>query len=348
MNRKTGHVNAVLRRRFGADDARRATRRKLLIALAAAALAPTALRAQPSGKIHRIGYLGPTTAAGAVTRIAALRAGLRESGYVEGKNLVIEFRWAGDNYELLPKLAAELVRLKMDVIVTHGTPGVRAAKQATSTIPIVMATAGDAVLTGLVANIARPEGNITGLTFFNPELAAKRLEVLKDTFPRIKRIAVLQNPDNPAMGPVLKEMEQTAKSLKLELLQVGARVPEDIENAFAAMAAKRAEAVVAVEDAMLNGNIRKIADLAAKHKLPAIGLPELAEAGALMAYGVDLVQMFRRAAHFVDKILKGTKLTDLPVERASKFELIVNLKTAKALGIKIPNSILVRADKVIE
>jgi putative ABC transport system substrate-binding protein len=321
----------------------------LLIALGASAIAfPLSSFAQRPAAVSRVGYLGPTTAAGAATRIAALRAGLRESGYVEGKNLVIEFRWADDRYELLPKLASELVRLKVEVIVTHGTPGTRAAKQATSTIPIVMATAGDAVLTGLVANIARPEGNITGSTFFNPELAAKRLEVLKDTFPRIKRVAVLQNPDNPAMGPVLKEMEQTAKSLKLELLQVGARVPEDIENAFATMAAKRAEAVVAVEDAMLNGNIKKIADLAAKHKLPAIGLPELAEAGALMAYGVDLVQMFRRAAHFVDKILKGTKLTELPVERASKFELIVNMKTAKALGIKIPQSILVRADKVIE
>ena len=348
MKRNAGHLFAGLRRRVGAADARRAMRRKLLIAFAAAALAPTALRAQPSGKMHRIGYLGPTTAAGAATRIAALRAGLRELGYAEGKNLAIEFRWADDHYELLPKLASELVRLKVDVIVTHGTPGTRAAKQATSTIPIVMATAGDAVLVGLVASLARPEGNVTGSTFFNPELAAKRLEVLRDTFPRIKRIAVLQNPGNPAMGPVLREMEQSAKALKLELLQAGTRVPEELESAFSAMAAKHAEAVVAVEDAMLNGNIKKIAELAAKHKLPAIGLPELAEAGALMAYGVDLVQMFRRAAHFVDKILKGTKLTDLPVERASKFELIVNLKTAKALGVKIPNEILLRADKVIE
>jgi putative ABC transport system substrate-binding protein len=189
---------------------------------------------------------------------------------------------------------------------------------------------------------------VTGSTFSTPELAAKRLEVLRDTFPRIRRVALLQNPDNPAMGPVLKEMEQSAKSLKLELQQIGVRTPDELEAAFSAMAAKRAEAVVAIEDAMLNGNIRKIADLAAKHRLPSIGLPELAEAGGLLAYGVDLVQMFRRAAYFVDKILKGVKVSGLPVERATKFELVLNMKTAKALGLKIPEPILVRADKVIE
>jgi putative ABC transport system substrate-binding protein len=325
------------------------SRRKLLVALGAGAFAmPLACFAQRAVKIARVGYLGPTSAAGAKSRVEALRAGLRELGYVEGKNLVIEFRWADDNYQLLPQLAAELVRLKVDVIVTHGTPGTRAAKQATATIPIVMATAGDAVLAGLVANVARPEGNVTGSTFYSPELAAKRLEVLKDAFPRIKRVAVLQNPDNLAMGPILKAMQQTANALKLELQQIGVRAPDELEGAFSAMAAKRAEAVVAIEDAMLNGNIKKIADLAAKHRLPSIGLPELAEAGGLLAYGVDLVQMFRRAAFFVDKILKGTKLNDLPVERATKFELVLNMKTAKALGLKIPESILVRADRVIE
>lgn len=325
------------------------TRRKLLVALGAGAFAtPFACFAAQPAKVARIGYLGPTSAAGAKSRIEALRAGLRELGYVEGKNLVIEFRWADDKYERLPALMAELISLKVDVIVTHGTPGTRAAKQATTTIPVVMATAGDAVLAGLVANIARPDANVTGLTFSTPELAAKRLEVLRDTFPRIRRVALLQNPDNPAMGPVLKAMQQTANVLKLELQQIGVRTPDELEAAFSAMATKRAEAVVAIEDAMLNGNIRKIADLAARHRLPSIGLPELAEAGGLLAYGVDLVQMFRRAAFFVDKILKGTKLGSLPVERATTFELVLNMKTAKALGIKIPQSILVRADRVIE
>lgn len=325
-------------------------RRKLLIGLGAGALVvPFASFAQQRpAKLARVGYLGPTSAAGAKSRIEALRAGLREFGYVEGKNLMMEFRWADDKYELLPQLAAELVRLKVDVIVTHGTPGTRAAKQATSTIPIVMAIAGDAVVTGLITNITRPDGNVTGSTFSNPELAAKRLEVLRDTLPRIKRVAALINSDNPAMGPVNKAMEQIAQALKLELQQVGVRAQEDLERAFSTMAAKRAEAVVIVEDAMLNSNIKKISELAAKHRLPSIGLPELAEAGGLMAYGVDVVQRFHRAAYYVDKILKGTKVSDLPVERATKFELIINRKTANAIGVTIPQSILLRADKVIE
>jgi putative ABC transport system substrate-binding protein len=323
-------------------------RRNLIVALGIGAFAaPLACFAQPA-KVARIGFLGPTSAANAKSRIEALRAGLRELGYVEGKNLVIEFRWADDKYDSLPQLAGELVRLKVDVIVTHGTPGVRAAKHATATIPIVMGHVGDAVLGGLVANIARPDGNVTGLTFYNPELAAKRLEVLRDTFPHIRRVALLHNPDNLTMGPVLKAMDQAAKALKLELQQVGVRAPGELESAFSAMTAKRAEAVVTIEDPMLNGNIRTIADLAAKHRLPSIGLPELAEAGGLLAYGVDLVQMVRRAAYFVDRILKGAKLADLPVEQATKFQLVLNKKTAKALGIRIPDSILLRADKVIE
>lgn len=323
-------------------------RRKLLAALGAGAFGvPLACFAQ-SAKVARIGYLGPTNAAGAKNRIEALRAGLRELGYVEGKNLTIEYRWADDKYDALPKLAAELAQLKVDVIVTHGTPAVRAAKQATSTIPIVMAIVGDAERAGLVANMARPEGNVTGSTFSNPELAAKRLEVLRDTFPHIKRVAALHNLDNPGMAPVLKAIEQSAKTLKLDLQQVGVRTPGELEGAFSAMAAKRAEAVVLIEDGMLIGNIAKIAELAAKHRLAAIGLPELAEAGGLMAYGVNLVQTFRRAAYFVDKLIKGAKVADLPVVQADKFELVLNMKTARALGIKVPPAIMMRTDKVIE
>ncbi len=324
-------------------------RRKLVFALGAGALAaPLSSFAQKPPKVARIGYLGPTFAAGAATRIEALRAGLRELGYVEGKNLVIEFRWADDKYELLPKLAAELVGLKVDVIVTHGTPGTRAAAKATTTIPIVMATAGDALLTGLVTNLARPEGNITGSIFFNPELAAKRLEVLRDTFPRIRRIAVLQNPDNPAMAPVLAEMAKIAKALKLELQPVGARSPQEFESAFAAMVKNRAEAVVVIEDAMLNGNLKLIADIAIQRRMPAIGLPEIADEGALLGYGVSLIQMFRHAAVFVDKLLKGARVNELPVERASTFQTVINLRTAKALGVKFPDSMRVRADRVVE
>ena len=323
-------------------------RRKLLFILCATAFAAPYAAIAQTGKTYRVGFLGPSSAAGSKSRVEALRAGLRALGYAEGKNLVIEFRWADDKYDQLTKLASELVHLKIDIIVTHGTPGIRAAKQATASIPIVMATAGDANIAGLVANISRPEANVTGLTFFNPELAAKRLEVLRDTFPRIKRIAVMQNPDNPSMTTVLAAMAQTAKMLKMELQPVAVRSAKELESAFAAMTKNRAEALIVIEDATLNGNLKKIADLAIKHRMPAISLPEFAEAGALMAYGVDLVEMFRRSAYFVDRILKGAKIADLPVERASKFELILNMQTAKAFGTKFPDSIKLRADRVIE
>ena len=311
-------------------------------------VASPAGEAQQAPKVWPIGFLGPTSATASATRIQALRVGLLELGYIEGKNLVIEFRWADDNYDLLPRLAAELVGLKVDVIVTYGTPGTTAAKRATTTIPIVMAHVGDAVLTGLVANIAHPEGNMTGSSFFNPELAAKRLELLSEALPGLRRIAVLKNPGNAAMEPVMHAMEQTAASLKLELQQVGVRRREELDPGFAAMVAQRAEAVVIVEDAMLNGSLQTIAEYAAKYRLPSIGLPEYAGAGGFMAYGVDLIQMFSRAAVFVDKILKGVKISDLPVERATNFLLLINRRTAKALGLTIPPSLLLRANEVIQ
>ena len=343
-------ISAALTRRVGADASRRSTRREfLLIALGAGALAaPLASFAQQQGRVRRIGFLGVSSASGYESRVAALRAGLRDLGYVEGKNIAIEFRWAEGKYERLPQLAAELVRSKVDVIVTYGTPGTLACKQATSTIPIVMATAGDAVATSLVASIARPGGNVTGSTFFNPELAAKRLELLRESLPRMRRVAALINPGNPAIGPVLQAMEPTAKSLKLELQKVEVRAPEAFDSVFSTMVAGRVDAVVVVEDGMLNANAKRIADLSVGKRLPLIGAPELAEFGALMAYGVDQLPMFRRAAFFVDKILKGAKPGDIPIERATKFEMILNLKTAKAFGIKFPQSILVRADRVIE
>ncbi len=280
--------------------------------------------------------------------VEAFRGGLRELGHVEGQNLSIEYRWANGQYERAPELAAELVRLKIEVLVTHGTPGTRAAKGATTTIPIVMATAGDAVLVGLVASLARPGGNITGSTFFNPELAAKRLELLRETLPRVTRVARLVNPDNPAMGPVFQGMEPTAKSLKLELESIEVRGPADFERAFKTMADKHVGGVVILEDGMINANIQAIAALAAGLRLPSIGITEFAQAGGLMAYGVSLSDMYRRAAVFVDKILKGAKPGDLPIERATKFETVLNQKAARAMGITFPRSVLVRADRLIE
>jgi putative ABC transport system substrate-binding protein len=273
---------------------------------------------------------------------------LRELGYIEGRNIAIEYRWAEGKYERAPALAAELIRLNVEVLVTHGTPGTRAAKDATKAIPIVMATAGDAVLVGLVASLAKPGGNVTGTTFFNPELAAKRLELLRETLPRLTRVAALVNPANPAMGPVRAAMEPTAKALRLELDHAEVRSPADLERAFATMSARKVGGVVIVEDGMINANTDAIAGLAARTRLPVIGIAELAQAGGLMAYGASFPEMYRRAAVFVDKILKGARPGDLPIERADKFETVLNLRTAGALGIKFPQSILVRADRVIE
>jgi putative ABC transport system substrate-binding protein len=325
-------------------------RRKLLVALGAGALtAPLGSFAQQQGKIWRIGFLGTASASGFARRVEALREGLRDLGYVEGKNLVIEFRWADGKYERLPELAAELVRLKVDVIVTHGPVGSPAAKNATTTIPIVVTAVGDPVAFGLVASLARPGGNVTGMASLSSEVAAKRLELLKDAFPRIRRVAVLLNPDSPTgSGPGFRLMEATAASLKLELHRFGVRGPGEFESAFAAMAKQRVDAVVVMDDGVLAANVGAIAKLAAKMRLPSIGLGEFAEAGGLMAYGVNRLESFRRAATFVDKILKGAKPADLPIEQPTRFETVLNLKTAKALGIQFPQSVLGRTDRVIE
>lgn len=325
-------------------------RRKMVLALGAGALAApfTAFAQQPTPKVHRIGFLGAVSASDFESRVDALRAGLRDLGYVEGQNLIIEFRWAEGKYDRLPELAAELVRLKVDILVTHATVGTRAAKQATTTIPIVMAASGDPVAAGVVASLARPGGNITGSAFFNLELSAKRLELLKEAVPRTKRVAVLVHLDSTTNGLQLDAMEPAAKLLKVELQQFKVRGPNEFESAFTAMAKRRVDAVVINEEPMLIANAKGIADLAAKQRLPSIGFKEIAEAGGLMAYGVNILEMYRRAAVFIDKILKGTNPRELPIEQATRFELLINMKTARALGIKFPNSILVRADKVIE
>jgi putative ABC transport system substrate-binding protein len=324
-------------------------RRKLFMALGAGALAaPFASFAQQPGKVWRIGFLSSESPSSYRTRVEPLRAGLRERGYEEGRNLAIEFRWAEGKTELLPALAADLVRLKVDVIVTHGVLPVRAAQTATATIPIVFASTGDAVALGFAANLARPGGNLTGSVFFNLELNAKRVELIKEVLPGIAQLAVLVNPDSPNRRLLIQAMDDAVRSVKVNLQMHPVRKPGEFEGAFAAMAKQRAGAVVVNDDPMFISHATALAALAAKRRMPAIGFTELAEAGGLMSYGVNFPAMWRRAGIFVDKILKGARPGDIPIEQATTFELVINLKTAKALGIKIPQSILVRADKVIE
>ena len=325
-------------------------RRRDVITLLGAATAawPLGASAQQPAKVARIGFLGLVSASSHASRVEALRAGLRDLGYVEGKNLLIEFRWANGQYDRLPALATELVRRNVDVIVTHGAAGALAAKQATTTTPIVITAVADMLALGLVSSLSRPGENVTGLTFFNPELAAKRLELLKESVPQLAKAAVLLNPDNPANRLILQGLEMTAKALKVGLQPFEARGPSDFERAFTTMVNQHIGAAVIHEDTMLNANVKAIAHLAAMHRLPSCGFPEFAVAGGLMAYGVNFPDMDRRAATFVDKILKGAKPGDLPVERSTKFTLIVNLKTAKAIGLTLPTSILLRGDEVIE
>ena len=324
-------------------------RRKVVVALGASALAPLASFAQQQPKIPRIGFLGPSSAVGIATRLEAFRVGLRDFGYVEGKTIFIDYRWAEGNYGRLPGLAAELVGLNVDVIVTHATNGSRAAKQATTTIPIVMAATGDAVGSGLVANLARPGGNMTGSTFFSPEISTKRMELIKEAVPRITRVAYLLNLDNPVnTGPILRAMEIAASALKIELQQYGVRDAGDFSSAFAAMAKKTIDAVVTSEDALIVAHIMRIVELAAKQRILSIGGIDSAEIGGLIGYGANRPESFRRAAYFVDRILKGAKPADLPIEQPTQFEMVINMKIAKALGVKIPQSILVRATRVIE
>jgi putative tryptophan/tyrosine transport system substrate-binding protein len=326
-------------------------RREFITLIGAAATAsvawPHAARAQQGGKLFRIGFVGLPNADGLPERTEAFRAGLRELGYQEGRDVVIEYRWANGDYDRLPALAAELIASKVDLIVTHGTPGAQAARQATTTIPIVVAVVGDAIGVGLVSNLARPGGNITGSTFFQPELSAKRLELLKEAMPNLTEAGTLLNLANPMNGPVLPQMSEVARSLGLKLHEFVARHAADFEAVVDAMAA-RTGAFVINDDAVLIAGAPTIAKLALQRRLPSIGFLEYASAGGLIAYGVNFPELFRRAAYFVDKILKGAKPGDLPIERATKFETIVNLKTAKALAIELPTSILLRADQVIE
>ena len=320
-------------------------RRFLSMSLGAAAVAPCVAEAQQGTTIHRIGLL--TSGAPQHARVDALRTGLRDLGYVEGQNLVIEYRWAEGHYDRLSALAAELARLKIEVLVAAGTPAIAAAKRTTTTIPIVMAGSGDAVAAGLVASLARPGGNVTGLTDAVPELMAKWVELLKEVVPRTERIAILRNPGN-ATGADSRVAEARARSLNIELQTFDVRQRKEFEAAFAAMTRNRIDALVVTTDAVLNSHMGPIADLSVKRRLPSAGSKEFADAGGAIGYGVAFSDNYRRAAVFVDKVLRGAKPADLPVEQPTKFELVINLKTAKALALTIPPSLLLRADQVIE
>ena len=326
-------------------------RRDTILALLALGAAPLAAEAQQAAKVARIGYLSPNLAASPYLRDAFLQ-GLRDLGYVEGRNVVIEYRDAEGKLERLPALAAELVALKVDVILAEGgTLGPRVAQQATRTIPIVFA-AGDPVGSGLVTSLARPGGNVTGLSAFAPELVGKRLELLKQAVPGVSRVAVLWQPG--AFGErtekdTLKRAEVAARDLGVPLQFVEARGPADFDRAFSDMSVARAGALTVLASNMFVSERRRLVDLAAEKRLPAIySARELVDAGGLMSYGANLADLNRRAATYVDRILKGTRPADLPVEQPTKFELIINLKTAKALGLAIPQSVLGRADEVIQ
>jgi ABC-type uncharacterized transport system substrate-binding protein len=313
-------------------------------------LTPNAADTQSSAKVHRLAYLGNSSAALESDLVVAFRQGLRELNYVEGQNLILDFRWAEGRYERLPALLAEAIRLNPDVIVTAGTPGALAAKNATSTIPIVMAVIGDPIAAGLVPSLARPAGNITGLASMSPETDGKRLELLKELVPRVSRIAVLWNSTNPNNAARIKDMQAAARTLRLTLeplVDVGDS--QQLDKGFGAIVAARAEALIMASDRALLAHRARIVDFAVKRWLPALyPYREFVEAGGLVSYAPSYPAMFRHAATYVDKILKGARPGDLPVEQPTKFELVINLKTAQALGLTIPQTLLLRADQVIQ
>jgi putative tryptophan/tyrosine transport system substrate-binding protein len=326
-------------------------RRKLLVAIGASVLTtPLASLGQQQAKFARIGYLAADKETDNPQRLQAFRDGLHELGYVEGKNVVIEYRWAEGKYERLPDLAAELVRLSVDVIVAVGDPVIFAAKQTTSTTPIVMASVGDPVGRGFVVSLARPGGNVTGVSNFSANLVGKWLELLKEVVPTLSQVAVLRNAANPTHLLFWTEAQSAAPKLGLKLQTVEIRGHDDLDEAFTSVVRARSGAVVVLPDPLLAGvEGRRIAELATSNGLPMMStFKEQVEVGGLLSYGPNLTVNFHRAASYVDKILRGAKPADLPVEQPTKFALFINLKTAKALGLTIPQSLLLRADEVIQ
>jgi putative ABC transport system substrate-binding protein len=321
-------------------------RRKFLATLGAAAAWPLATHAQQAGKIHKVGYLSPSLPS---VYSPLLFDNLRELGWIEGKNVTFEYRFAENRLERLPELAAELVRLNVDVIVGVGTLGPLAAKRATTTIPIVMLSAGDPLGTGLVDSLARPGGNVTGMSLMVPDLGGKRLELLKELLPRLSRVAVFWNAANPYPAIVFKETQAAGRTLGIEVHSLEVRAPDDLDGAFAAARQQHPDALISVEDPLTFTYRKRIADFAVAEQLPSLhGFSEEVKAGALISYGANQPDLIRRAAAYVDKILKGAKPADLPVQQPTTFELVINLKTARALGLEIPATLLARADEVIE
>jgi putative ABC transport system substrate-binding protein len=328
-------------------------RRRDVIALLGGATAfsiswPLTAQAQP-GKVWRVGMLDTTSAQLNAPNLDAFRRGLRQLGYVEGQNLAIDYRSADGRLEQIPQLAAELVRRNVDVIVTRGTPSALAAKHATATIPIVMAAIGEPVETGLVASLARPGGNVTGLSAFVTELVAKRVELLKEVLPRIARLALLDNMSNGSVPPQWEETKRAARAFAIEPQLLDVRKPEELDRAFDAAVAQRADALSIGNDSVVIASRRRVAELAEKFRLPAIyATREFVDSGGLLSYAAHYPDLYRRAAAYVDKIFKGEKPADLPVEQPTKFEMVVSLKAAKAIGLEFPPLLLARADEVIE
>jgi putative ABC transport system substrate-binding protein len=320
-----------------------------LLALGVAA-ASLAAEAQQAGKVYRIGYLSTPTRASVERVLQAFLRTLRELGWVEGQNLTIEYRWAEGDVERLPDLAAELVRRKVDVIVAPAGSAALAAKNATSSIPIVMIFPSDPVEMGLVASLSRPGGNITGTTLTpGPEIFGKQLQILKETIPHASRVAILSNPADPSFATQVREVEATARSLRIRLQHVEARGPEGFDSAFAAMAQERAEALLVAGTSTFLAHRARLAELAVKGRLPTMySFRENVEAGGLMAYAVNMTDFIGHAAVYVDKILKGATPAELPVQQPTKFEFVINLNTAKSLGLTIPQSVLARADDLIQ
>jgi putative ABC transport system substrate-binding protein len=321
----------------------------ILMAVTVCVTAPRAPSAQSAGKVYRIGFLGNSTAALEANLVGPFRDGLRDLGYVEGRNITIEYRWADGKYESFPALVAELVALKVDVIVAAGTPAALAVKRATTTLPVVMVVVGNPVGTGLAASLARPGGNLTGLASIGSDLEGKRFELLKEVVPKLSRVAFLVNPANVLHAFSERQAREAAGVLRLKVRLVAVREDEEFDHAFDTIVQERSGALIVLADRLFLHNRARIVAFATRARLPGVyPYRELAEAGGLMSFGPNYPDMHRRAAIYVDKILKGAKPADLPIQQPTKFELIINLKTAKALGLTIPPSLLQRADEVIQ
>ena len=327
----------------------RIKRRSILVLLAALVMSLPAAAQPAAAKMYRIGFIGNSTPALEANLVGPFRDGLREHGYVEGRNLVIEYRWAEGNYARLPALAAELIASKVDVLVAAGTPAALAVKRATTTVPMVMVAVGDPVGTGLVASLARPGGNLTGLVSIAPDLEGKRLELLREIVPKLSQVSVLINPANPYTVSSAEQIRAAAQALRLKVHFANVRTGEELDQALEAIAGEHADGLIMVADRIFLHNRARIAGFATRHRLPGVyAYSELVDEGGLMSFGPSYPGMHRRAAYFVDRILKGANPADLPMEQPEKFELVVNLKSAKAFGLTIPQSVLLRADRLIQ